>query len=164
MRLVLFMTFTLFWPTAYSQSVTGKIIDADSKNPLQYVNIGVVGGNKGTVCDKNGQFALELPKYFDKDTLRISIIGFHPISYKVADFKRIFQESTGGLIIELTKKTLVLSEVFVAPRGFTEKESGSKGKMGRIDFESTRDTTVGFEIGTVIKVKRANAFIQNIHV
>jgi len=164
MRQVLFLTFTFLWFTVCSQSVTGKIIDADSKNTLQYVNIGVVGRNIGTVCDKNGSFALEIPEYFDKDTLRISIIGFHPISYKVEDFKRIFQESIGGLIIELTKKTLVLPEVVVSSREFTEKESGSKGKLGRIVFESSRDTTTGFEIGSVIKVKRANAFIQNIHV
>ena len=164
MRQVLLMTFTFLWLTACSQSVTGKIIDADSKNPLQYVNIGVVGRNIGTVCDKNGSFALEIPEYFDKDTLRISIIGFHPNSYKVEDFKRVFQESIGGLIIELTKKTLVLPEVFVTSREFTEKESGSKGKLGRIDFYSAKDTTLGGEVGTVIKVKRANAFVQNIHV
>ena len=138
MRKVLFITFPFLWFTVHSQSVNGKIIDADSKNPLQYVNIGVVGRNIGTVCDKNGSFTLELPDYFDKDTLRISIIGFHPISYNVEDFKRIFQESTGGLIIGLTKKTLVLPEVFVTSREFTEKESGSKGKLGRIDFESQK--------------------------
>jgi len=164
MRTLLFLTLELLWLAVHSQSVSGKIIDADSKNPLEYVNIGVVGKNKGTVCDRNGLFSLDLPEHFDEDTIRISVIGFRPVSYKVKYFKRVYQESIGGLVIGLVKQEIVLSEAFVASREFEEKQIGSKGRLGTIEFQSAKDTTLGGEIGTVIKVKKANGFLQDINI
>ena len=102
MRQLLVIILGLLPVVLYSQFVTGKIIDADSKIPLEYVNIGVIGKDKGTVCDKAGVFSLELPERFDNDTLRISIVGYDPVLYSVWEFKKLYQKSLDGLIIELT--------------------------------------------------------------
>lgn len=164
MKYILFASFVFLGFTTYTQPVTAKIVDADSKSPIHYANIGVIGKNQGTISDENGLFTLMLPEGFDKDTLRVSTIGFNPITYKVEDFKRIFRQSKGGLVIELTRKTTILSELFVVPKQFKEKKLGSRGRLGRIDFECAKDTTLGSEIGTVIKVKHAKGFIQNLNV
>jgi len=93
MKLGFLIILNLSWFPVYSQLVTGKIVDADTKNPIGYVNIGVVGGYKGTVCDNDGSFSLNLSQQNDFDTLRISIIGYYPISFTVGDFKKIFQQN-----------------------------------------------------------------------
>ena len=121
MKLGFLIILNLSWFPVYSQLVTGKIVDADTKNPIGYVNIGVVGGYKGTVCDNDGSFSLNLSQQNDFDTLRISIIGYYPISFTVGDFKKIFQQNLGGLVIELSKKAIVLKEVIVSPIEFKEK-------------------------------------------
>ena len=54
----------------------GKIIDSVSKEPLAYVNIGIVDYNLGTVSDENGKFELII-KTSDQDLLiRYSYIGY----------------------------------------------------------------------------------------
>jgi len=149
----------------YCQTVTGKIIDLDSKSPIEYVNIGVVGKNRGTVSDKNGSFSLELPETLNLDTLRISTVGYQPASFKVEDLKRASNESTGGVIVELIKNIHVLSEVVVAPSlEIEEKEVGNKGKLGRVSLESLKDTSLGSEIGTVIKVRKKKTFIKDVNI
>ncbi|MGZ5221737.1 MAG: carboxypeptidase-like regulatory domain-containing protein, partial [Chitinophagaceae bacterium] len=164
MRQLLFIAFEFLWATVYSQPVTGKIIDADSKTPVEYVNIGVVGKNRGTVCDKDGSFSLLLDEKFDNETLRFSVVGYHPLSFNVADFKKAYRENIGGLIIELAKKTLILKEVFVSPLEFKDKKVGGKGKLGTVIFESNKDTSLGSEVGTVIKVKKAPAFVRDVNI
>lgn len=47
-----------------SHSVSGKVVDAETNEPLPYVNIGVLGINGkptglGTVSDENGNFTLD---------------------------------------------------------------------------------------------------------
>jgi hypothetical protein len=163
MKLAFLIILNLSGLPVYAQLVTGKIVDADTKNPIGYVNIGIVGGFKGTVCDNDGSFALNLSEQNDFDTLRISIIGYYPISFAVGDFKRTFQQNLGGLVIELAKKAIVLKEVMVSPIEFKEKTEGSKGKLGVVSFETNRDTSLGTEVGTVIKVKKAPAFIRDVN-
>ena len=163
MKLGFLIILNLSWFPVYSQLVTGKIVDADTKNPIGYVNIGVVGGYKGTVCDNDGSFSLNLSQQNDFDTLRISIIGYYPISFTVGDFKKIFQQNLGGLVIELAKKAIVLKEVIVSPIEFKEKTEGSKGKLGVVAFETNPDTSLGSEVGTVIKVKKAPALIRDVN-
>ena len=163
MKLGFLIILNLSWFPVYSQLVTGKIVDADTKNPIGYVNIGVVGGYKVTVCDNDGSFSLNLSQQNDFDTLRISIIGYYPISFTVGDFKKIFQQNLGGLVIELAKKAIVLKEVIVSPIEFKEKTEGSKGKLGVVSFETNPDTSLGSEVGTVIKVKKAPALIRDVN-
>ena len=49
--------------------LNGKIIDQESKNPLPYVNIGVLNQEVGTVSDANGKFDLSIDKEFLNDTI-----------------------------------------------------------------------------------------------
>jgi hypothetical protein len=128
------------------------------------VNIGVVGGQKGTVSDSRGMFSLDLSQQQNQDTLRISMIGYHSISVTIDDFKMAHQQNMDGLIIELIRKSIVLKEVIVTPHEFKEKSVGSKGNFGTVAFESNEDTILASEIGTVMKVKRAPALIRDVNI
>jgi hypothetical protein len=54
---------TLFLSSGYCYSQTklvGQVVDALTKEPLPFVNIGLVNENIGTVSDEQGYFILEL--------------------------------------------------------------------------------------------------------
>jgi len=183
MRLLLtaIITFTSF--IGISQVISGRIIDADSKNPIGYVNIGVVGKNRGTVSNKDGQFSLEVKPENYKDTLRLSTIGYQPVNFIVEDINRILVINSNGLVIELSKYIPVLTEVIITPRKFKKKVIGYKGKLGHVVFDQSmmadtglfnsaddsliikylKDTSSCSEWGTVLEIKKAPAYIQDIN-
>ena len=57
--------------------LVGQVIDADTEEPLPYVNIGLVNKNIGTVTDEAGYFELEVHENgYAEATLRFSMIGW----------------------------------------------------------------------------------------
>ena len=69
-----------------SQFITAKVLDAETRQPLPFVNIGVLNKNLGTVSDEYGDFLLELNPEFLLDTLRFSMIGFGRKVFVVQDY------------------------------------------------------------------------------
>ena len=63
--------FLLFIPVLNAQYILqGRIIDALTKEPLPFVNVGVLKKEIGTVSNEDGFFFLEVPDVFAKETLR----------------------------------------------------------------------------------------------
>lgn len=62
--------------TLFSQNITGFVIDAESKQPIEYTNIGIISKNVGTVSDLNGRFKFLVDSKYDNDTILFSIIGY----------------------------------------------------------------------------------------
>jgi hypothetical protein len=48
----------------------------NNKNPIPFVNIGIVDGNYGTISKLNGKFKLDLREMNPDDTLRFSSLGY----------------------------------------------------------------------------------------
>ena len=42
----------------FGQQISGTVFEMDSNLPIEYVNIGIVGKNIGTVSDQNGKYTL----------------------------------------------------------------------------------------------------------
>jgi len=61
----------------FGQSVTGKVVDAESQEPLSGVNIKHPKSNRGTTTTTSGTFVLKLPANF-KPVIQISHIGYQP--------------------------------------------------------------------------------------
>ena len=68
--------------TAFSQTISGTVVDLSSKQALAYVNIGIVGKGVGKVSDSNGNFSIMLDEKYNDDTIKISMIGYTPIYMK----------------------------------------------------------------------------------
>lgn len=71
---------------AVQAQVKGKIIDNLGK-PVSYASIGVVGKAIGTLSNEDGSFELLLRDDLAKDSIRISAIGYHTITFSVPDFR-----------------------------------------------------------------------------
>ena len=77
-----------FGQTVFAQyDLIGQVLDAATKEPLPYVNIGLINKNIGTVSDDYGYFELDVnAKLNAQDTLLFSMIGFESKSSVLKDF------------------------------------------------------------------------------
>ena len=141
-------------------SYTGKIIDASTNEFLSYVNIGIVGKNVGTVSDLDGNFEIPLEDIYDKDTLRISMIGYESLEYIVGDFKEQIAKNTDIL---LTPQITDLQEVIISSTKFTKEKvlgNTTTSQAMRGGFETDK---LGNEVGLVIKIKKSPSYIKSFH-
>ena len=93
-----------------AQLITAKVLDAETRQPLPFVNIGILNKNLGTVSDEHGDFLLQLNPEFPLDTLRFSMIGFGRKDFIVQDY--LEQEKAENIIL-LKEEVLLLEEVTV---------------------------------------------------
>lgn len=96
--------------TILAQDISSQIKDSKTQLPIQYVNIGIVGKNIGTVSDSLGNFQLSLTSAFDTDTLKISIITYKTINYNIGDLRASEFPNT----ILMDEKIVQLKEVVIS--------------------------------------------------
>src|SRR5262245_60451962 len=96
-----------------AQTFSGLIFDSKTKEPIQYVNIGIVKKAIGTVSDEKGAFNITLEDQYNADTLRISMIGYETQNFVVADFKKQFPPQDATILLKPTVSEL--KEVVVKP-------------------------------------------------
>ncbi|MBS2100512.1 carboxypeptidase-like regulatory domain-containing protein [Carboxylicivirga linearis] len=82
---LLFMLFVS--GTVFSQNITikGKVLDAETNQPVEFANIGIVGSFMGTASDFNGGFELTISEEFRSYPVRISAVGYQPKELRVGD-------------------------------------------------------------------------------
>lgn len=103
-------TFCLFYLLSiqlFAQySVEGKVLDADRKEALAFVNIGIVGQSGFTSTDIDGKFKMNSSQPFSK--LVFSYVGYELLEYPVSTNEK-------NVIIYLSKKSYELNEIEVLP-------------------------------------------------
>jgi hypothetical protein len=102
--LVLSGTFAL----PQSITLTGRVVDATTKQPLPYASVGVAGSRLGTTANEEGRFRLALPKSRLPATLAVSYMGYANGQQRVTD-------ATESLLITLQPGDKTLREVVVMP-------------------------------------------------
>jgi len=145
----------------YSQYLLeGHLVDSQSKQPLAWVNIGIVGKNIGTVSNNEGNFKMEVNEKFNQDTLRISIIGYKERLFKLIDFRNRIHKNQ---LLELDAEVIQLDEVILSNYNKKEYILGNK--------EFTNNTVYGFqsnelgnELGTIIKIEDGPVSINKINI
>jgi len=145
----------------YSQTqITGSVIDAKSKRPLAYVNIGIKEKNIGTVSKVDGSFTISLPFEHQSDVLTFSMVGYHESNRSV---KELMSDKN---VIELKEKSTQLDEVVITGEKLVEKKYGIK-RRGAIHFtDGIFKKDDSFEIGQVIHLGNSLAQITslNLHI
>lgn len=145
----------IFTTTTFAQTYTGQVLDESTKKSLEYVNIGVIGKDIGTVSDVNGHYNINIGTGFDNDSIRFSYTGYIPISIKMTDFKK------QSHLISLKPQVFNLSEVVIKPIRVKEKKLGNNFK---VFFQAGfKDNRKGYEMGVLLKVKK-RAILHNISI
>lgn len=158
MKIFLTLSFSIFFTliTFGQNSFKGNLKDNTTKEPLAYVNIGVIGKNIGTVSDMNGNFEIKLPEANNSDTLKMSMIGYESLIFTVSDFKKKIANNPNLLLIP---KTMELKEVVISARELKEKVLGNKTESKTMTGGFTSNE-LGNEVGIVIKIKRSPTYIK----
>jgi hypothetical protein len=92
-------------------TLSGKITDFQTQNPIPFVNIQVKSRSIGTATNSEGEFIFKIPESLSEDTLLLSCIGYKIVAKPLG--------SVGlNISIALEPATVVLTEVTVnAPSG-----------------------------------------------
>lgn len=67
---------TLPEPSPVVYSISGRITDAETSEPLPYATIGISNRGRGTVTNFNGDFILRISEECLADTLSVSYVGY----------------------------------------------------------------------------------------
>jgi hypothetical protein len=95
----------IFSITGYAQvRITGKIIDRDSRQPIPFASIGIVGTSQGTSSNIDGEFSLVIP---DKASIKVSCVGY---------VSAIITNPEQMKLIELTPYAIELQEIVVTSK------------------------------------------------
>jgi hypothetical protein len=96
----------------------GIITDSETKKPIEFVNIGILNRNKGTVSNIKGEFNLGVSNKFLNDSLTISHVNYYPVRIPIGNFK--------NETIFLDPRTNELSEVIVTNKRKRNRKIGVK--------------------------------------
>lgn len=119
--------------SVHAQSISGIVIDADSKDPLIGANIAVKDSNRGTVSDVQGNFSIEVRA---GEKLMISYIGYAA------------QEIVIGMEKELTvllKQENLLQEITVTALGISREKKSlgySVQEVSGDNLDKARETNI----------------------
>jgi len=149
LKILLFLIAALSTSVGYAQvkTITGKVTDAKTGEPLPGATIVVKGTTIGTTTNFDGDFNMNIPN--DAQTLAIAFIGMKNMEIEVGS-QTIFN-------IALQEETFGLDEVVVIGYGQVKKgdATGSVTAISSDDFNkgaitSAQDLLVGKASGVVI--------------
>lgn len=142
---------------AFSQEIkmNGIIVDSDTKIPVEFVNIGIVNENKGTISNLNGDFKLNVSIKYINDSLTISHINYFT--------KKISIENFENKTIFLQPRTNELSEVVVTNNKIKKRKIGVKSYNPLLWLGVISETKDMVEIAQRINISEKNVHIKYIN-
>ena len=141
--------------------LVGQLIDADTEEPLPYVNIGLVNQNIGTVTDEAGYFELEVPgNGFADATLRFSMIGFEPQDFTLQEYR-----DQKILTSPLNEKATALEEVVLTTKRnkYQTKILGNK-TTSQLIYAAFTTNKLGNEMGFLVRGRKNPMILKKFNV
>lgn len=147
MRLLLTGCLVLFFNFLYAQTTTikGKVVDKNSKSPIEAASVTVIGGSSGTVTNANGEFQLiDVPS---NSKLQISSIGYSSQTISAEDY--IGKEAN----IELGRSDELGQEVVVSASRTAERSLNSPVTVERVSSTAIRNSPSAGYYDIIAKIK-----------
>lgn len=105
--LLLFPVLTATITYGQATKVKGKVIDAATKEPLPFCNVGFVKSTVGTITDQNGFFTIDTQR--PTDSISVQYVGYNRKAFAVK------KGTVNTFEIALNPSTFTLDEVVVRP-------------------------------------------------
>jgi len=131
-----------------AKTISGYVRDDISREALAYVNIGVLGFNKGIISKIDGSFSLHVSPDLYDETLRFSMIGYETQDFRIGDV-------LGEIEVSMKLKTYDIGEIVIRDfRHHPIKQYGnvSTGKW-TTGVSGDAEYGVGHEWGLIIPYK-----------
>ncbi|MEO6758962.1 MAG: DUF5686 family protein [Saprospiraceae bacterium] len=113
--------------SAFAQKITsahGKILDAQTKEPLAYATVQLPGANAGTRSDIAGNFLIETDQRATE--LRVSYVGYTTQTLKIKAGER------NEIIVALVDESVNLKEVEIRPDKYRRKNNPAVDLIGEV--------------------------------
>lgn len=133
---------------AQAKTITGKVVDASTQEPLLGATVQAVGSSHGTSTDLDGKFTLSVPDNIKQ--LSVSYIGYET---------RVVVATT-NIVIELTEDHNSLEEIVVTAMGITRKQKSLGYAAQQIKADEIASAHVGDAMSS-ISGKVAGLQVQN---
>lgn len=114
-----FILIPLFNFQIFAQEIQmqGKVVDVETNKPIEFVNVGVLNKNKGTVSNERGAFNLNFPSSFSKDSLTISHVNYVSVTIPIENHtnKNIFLQPQKNVLaeVQISKKKKITRKLGV---------------------------------------------------
>lgn len=148
--LIAFACFHCF-PAIAQRSLSGRVIDSKSGEPVSFAAILVVEENRGIIADINGYYSLEL-KSKGKVHLRVSCLGYQAREVAVSP-------SISEFVIQLSQQSICLEEFTVTAK-FLNKV-GSEATISQEAMEYIQPTSLNDLFVLLPGGKLGNTHMQN---
>ncbi len=150
LALILFLSASTFAQT----KIGGKVTDADSKEPLIGVSIGVKGAVTGTISDSKGNFSLSTNKP-GALTIIVSMVGYERQEIPVKGNKTDFQ-------IALKEQATLAQDVVVSASRVEESVMQSPVSVERMDIRAIRETPAASFYDAMRNIKGVEVSAQSV--
>lgn len=150
-----FLLFTLF--PVYGQTIAGRVVNSSAKEPIEYVNIGIVNTTIGTVTNATGNFILNLNNQPPESIVRFSMIGFKPASFTIQELTEIEN------VIELVDEPYELEAVQISPKGKVRDIGIKDRSLFKVCGWGGTQRGKGHEIGTKIDMGNSPVQVKKLH-
>lgn len=153
------LLFGVYCSSFAQTTLTGIVVDADNREALPFVNIGIKNKNIGTSSLPDGTFSITIPTQNENDTLILSMVGYSglyiPIKNIVSSNQRTFQ---------LKMRPIEMKSVVVTASKLVEHKFGIKNNGAIIHFTdvSTNQNDI-FEIAQLIKLDTTISKITSVN-
>ena len=142
-NLSLIILISLFATVAVNgQTISGTVTDENQKL-LPYVNIGIIGLNRGTISNSDGKYYVDISGIDSEKILRFSHVGFEHRDFKIHDLNEC-EDFTLNVVMK--ENIFQLKEVIIRTKKTEPIYIGSK-RAGR-NYWMYDEAINGFEIGT----------------
>jgi outer membrane receptor protein involved in Fe transport len=150
LALILFLSASAFAQT----KIGGRVTDADSKEPLIGVSIGVKGAVTGTISDAKGNFSLATNKA-GALTIVVSMVGYERQEIPVKGNKTDFQ-------IALKEQSVLGQDVVVSASRVEESVMQSPVSVERMDIRAIRETPAASFYDALRNIKGVEVSSQSV--
>ena len=150
LALILFLSASAFAQT----KIGGRVTDADSKEPLIGVSIGVKGAVTGTISDAKGNFSLSTNKA-GALTIVVSMVGYERQEIPVKGNKTDFQ-------IALKEQATLAQDVVVSASRVEESVMQSPVSVERMDIRAIRETPAASFYDALRNIKGVEVSSQSV--
>jgi hypothetical protein len=105
---LLFLVSLPVWALSQSVTISGKVSDRDTGEPLEFASVWLKGKSIGTITNSQGEFDFHMPAEFRNEILIVSMLGYK--SFEAPAWTVIENASQ---IIKLEKSVTMLDEIVV---------------------------------------------------
>lgn len=156
--IILLFNYKAYCQNLSKKNVSGSVLDEKTQEKLEYVNIGILNKNFGTISDPNGHFQLAIPDSLINDTLTFSYVGYRTLQIPI-------RKLVGSTNVEIIMNSIHLNidEINIYAKEPKVKKYGvrSHSPLGFMPAYIDRDI---YEIAFLVEPKKKPVKIKNLNI